>query len=77
MNKTKKLYFGFDIRHYPKIGEKTILTKVEVGGCSLGPALQKEQVVIGPIQKFEQIGENMSIIWTEDVGYVVYWVPRS
>ncbi len=71
------VYFGYDIRRYPKIGEKLVLTKVEVGGCSLGPMLDKEQLEIGPIEDIEQISQNMSILWTEDAGYAVYWVPRS
>lgn len=71
------VYFGYGIQRHPKIGEKLILTKVEVGGCSLGPALDKEQVEIGPIEDIEQISQNMSILWTEEAGYAVYWVPIS
>ncbi len=77
MPKTKNLYWGYSIQHLPRIGAEMFLTKVEIGGCSLGPSLQKEQVVIGPIQEIEQIAPNMSILWTEKEGYVVYWTPRA
>lgn len=75
--KEKNVYFGYGIWRHPRIGEKLVLTKVEVGGCSLGAALDKEQLAIGPIEDIEQIARNMSILWTKDAGYAVYWVPNS
>lgn len=75
--KEKNVYFGYGIRRHPKIGENLVLTKVVVGGYSLGSMLDKEQLAIGPIEAIEQIAQNMSILWTKDAGYAVYWVPNS
>lgn len=76
-NAKKNVYWGYGITHIPKVGENMYLTKVEVEVFSLGVTISKKQVEIGPIQEIEQIGENMSIIWTEEAGYAVYWTPRS
>lgn len=75
--KEKNVYFGYGIQKHPRIGENLVLVKVVVGGCSLGSALIKEKVDIGPIEDIEQIARNMSILWTKDAGYAVYWVPNS
>lgn len=70
----KKVYWGYGIQQEPKVGSTISLTKVEVGGCSICTCLDKEYIEnIGTITKIQRIAENMSILWTEDCGYAVYY----
>lgn len=74
----KEVYFGYDMSDIPMIGKSLFLRKIKVNSryCST-IRLKTEQILVGPIQKIEQIGENMSILWTEEEGYVVYYVEKA
>lgn len=70
----KEVYWGYRIQRKPKVGSTISLTKVEVGGCSIGACLDKKHIEnTGTITQIQRIAENMSILWTEDCGYAVYY----
>lgn len=72
----KNVYFGYGIVHRPEVGKSVMLRKVELLSCLMASDLTEKVVVTGPIEEIQQIGDNMSILWTEKDGYVVYWVQR-
>lgn len=72
-NEEKTLYWGYEIRKVPEIGRRIPLIRVEVGGCSIGVWLEKKSIETEPIQEIQKLGSNMSILWTEKEGYIVYW----
>ena len=77
MEQNKRVYWGYGIagiNEQPKVGKSIELTKVEVFGKStLGAVIQQQHHETKPIVKVQRIAENMSILWTEEEGYAVYW----
>ena len=70
----KKVYWGYAMKDKPKVGSTISLTRIEVEGFSLGFCLNKKHIeTTGTINSIQRIAENMSILWTEDCGYAVYY----
>ena len=78
MEKNEKMvYWGYAMpfeTERPEVGKKLTLTKVEAaGGAYLGTVIGQTWHETEPIIEVERIAKNMSILWTENAGYAVYW----